>query len=121
MFQMTQFTSSLMNLLQVATTDTDVAEMASRIHIVATDIPRPMTHDATNSVTVFALHSLSSRKKCRCSFDASICAAASGIERTLMLYDRLQLFSFTFSIVVFATRPSATAATRNSAQNAYAW
>ena len=30
-----------MNLLQVATTDTDVAEMASRIHIVATDIPSP--------------------------------------------------------------------------------
>ena len=68
LFQMTQFTSSRMNLLQVATTDTDVAEMASRIHIVATDIPRPMTHDATNSVTVFALHSLSLRKKCRCSF-----------------------------------------------------
>ena len=38
-----------MNLLQVATTETEVAEMASRIHIVATLMPRPMTHDATNS------------------------------------------------------------------------
>ena len=37
-----------------------------------------------------------------------------------MLYERDQLFSGTFSIVVFATRPSDTAATRNRPQNMYA-
>ena len=109
-----------MNLLHVATTDTDVALIASLIHIVATNIPRPMIQDATNSVIVFVLHSLSDLQKCKCSLLTNICAAASGIDKTLMLYDRLQLFSFTFSMVVFATRPSDTAATKNSKQNMYA-
>jgi len=38
-----------------------------------------------------------------------------------LLYERDQLFNWTFSIVVFATRPSDTAATRNRQQNMYAF
>jgi len=46
-----------MNLLHVATTLTEVALIASRIHIVATDMPRPMMQLATSSVIVLGDHS----------------------------------------------------------------
>mmetsp|Transcript_7195 Transcript_7195/g.17878 ORF Transcript_7195/g.17878 Transcript_7195/m.17878 type:complete len:205 (-) Transcript_7195:466-1080(-) len=120
LFQMTQLTSSEMNLLHVATTDTDVALIASRIHMVATDIPRPITHDATSSDIVFVDHCTLASKACPCSPIMSNCARARGMESTLILYERLQLLSFTFSMVVLATRPSLTAATRKTAQNMYA-
>mmetsp|Transcript_13248 Transcript_13248/g.56001 ORF Transcript_13248/g.56001 Transcript_13248/m.56001 type:complete len:213 (+) Transcript_13248:266-904(+) len=120
LFQMNQLTSSEMNLLHVATTETDVADSASRIHIVATDIPRPMTQDATSRVIVLMLHSFFSSPIWSISSASSICASARGMDRMLMLYERDQLFSGTFSIVVFATRPSDTAAMRNRPQNMYA-
>ena len=121
MFQMTQLTSSEMNLLHVATTETEVADSASRIHIVATDIPRPMMQDATSRVIVLVLHSFFASCIWSISSASSICASARGIDRMLMLYERDQLFNWTFSIVVFATRPSDTAATRNRQQNMYAF
>jgi len=116
--QIIQFTSSDRNLLHVATTETDVAESVSRIHIVEKLIPRPMKHEATNTnietfvgaVSFSTFISPETRKRMR----------ASGILSTFMLNERDQLFSLILSMVCLAIKPSETAATMKSTQKAYA-
>ena len=116
--QITQFTSSERNLLQVATTETEVAESVSRIHIVEKLIPNPMKHVAAKTYNALLVTSVSFRLTA--SPDTVNRASANGALSTLMLNDLDQLFSLILSIVCFAIKPSETAAIMKSMQNPYA-
>ena len=116
--QINQFTPSERNLLHVATTDTDVADSVSLIHIVEKLMPRPITHDDTSNITDFVVNC--TFIKSSYSFDDKNKPCASGILSRLMMNERDQLFNGILSIVCLAIKPSATAAVINTAQNAYA-
>lgn len=116
--QIIQLTSSEMNLLHVATTETEVAESVSRIHIVEKLIPSPMKHVAVKTPSAFDVNVVS--MSAVLSPESANSTTASGMLSTLMLNDLDQLLSGILSIVCLAIKPSDTAATMKSAQNAYA-
>ena len=80
--QIIQLTSSEMNLLHVATTETEVAESVSRIHIVEKLIPSPMKHVAVKTPSAFDVNVVS--MSAVLSPESANSTTASGMLSTLM-------------------------------------